>query len=425
MLLYNDLISLKDENQIRVALVGSGFMGIGITEMVAGTPGMQIVAISDKELSRAYRAFEIVGISNPKVISRKEELSKLDLKNDKIITENYKLIPELENIDIVIEATGIPEIGAEVAYRSIMNHKNIGTLNVETDVTVGYYLAMLAKNSGVVYTVCSGDEPVVIREMYDFFKTLNFDIISCGKGKNNPLDIHATPATLEKTAKTKGLNPRILTEFVDGSKTMIEMCATANSTGLSIDKRNMHGPNANTNEIAKILCKREDGGILDNSGVVDYVIGDLAPGVFIVAKPKGKIAESTLKYLKLGDGPNYLFYRPYHLTSIEVPTSIALAALYGKSSLSCTNTPTTETITISKRDLTRGETIDFIGGYTVYGGIEKFNIARRENLLPLGLSEGAEIIEDIPKDTPIKYNQVRIKESLLSTLRKLQDRMYD
>jgi len=206
---------------------------------------------------------------------------------------------------------------------------------------------------------------------------------------------------------------------------MIEMCATANSTGLSIDKRNMHGPKINTKDIAKILCKQEDGGILRNSGVVDYVIGDLAPGVFVVAKSKGKIATKTIKYLKLGDGPNFLFYRPFHLTSIEVPISIAYAVLYRKSSLSCFNLPTTETITISKKELKKGDSIDFIGGYTVYGGIEQYDIAKNENLLPLGLSEGAELIEDIPKDTPIKYNQVRIKDSFLSTLRKLQDRLYE
>ncbi|RKY03643.1 MAG: NAD(P)-dependent oxidoreductase [Spirochaetes bacterium] len=424
MLLYDDLANLSKENPIKVALVGAGFMGLGIAEMIASTPGMDLVAISDIQLSRADKAFQSIGASNIKEVKNIEEASKLG-SEDKIITNNYRIIPRLENIDIVIEATGIPEIGAEVVYRSIINGKNIGTLNVETDVTVGHYFAKLAETAGVIYTVCTGDEPVAIREMYDFFKTLNFEIISCGKGKNNPLDVHATPFTLEETAAEKGLNPRILTEFVDGSKTMIEMCAIANSTGLSIDKRNMHGPRANIDEIANILCRREDGGILNSSGVVDYVIGDLAPGVFIVAKPKGKMADSTLKYLKIGEGPNYLFYRPYHLTSIEVPISIAYAVLYGKSSMLCLNPPTTEVITISKRDLKKGETIDYIGGYTVYGGIEKFDIAKEENLLPLGLSEGAEIIEDIPEDTPIKYNQVRVKESLLSTLRKLQDRMYE
>ena len=425
MFLYDELLAIEKERSIHVALIGSGFMGVGIAEAIAGTPGMKIVAISDKDMPRAQKAFESTGISNYKEVNRTEELLKLDLNRDRIITRNYKIIPELDNIDMVIEATGIPEIGAEVAYSSILNGKNIGTLNVETDVTIGHYLAKLAKSSGVVYTVCTGDEPVVINEMYGFFKMLNFEIIACGKGKNNPLDLHANPDTLKITAKQKGLNPRILTEFVDGSKTMIEMCATANSTGLTIDKRNMHGPNINTNKIAEVLCRREDGGILENSGVVDYVIGDLAPGVFIVARPKGKIADKTLKYLKIGKGPNYLFYRPYHLTSVEVPTSIALAVLYNKSSLSCTNTPTAETITFSKKDLKKGETIDYIGGYTIYGGIEKFNISKSENLLPLGLSEGAEVIEDIPKDTPVRYSQVKVKESLLSTLRKLQDRMYD
>lgn len=422
MYLYEELKNL--DRPIRIALIGAGFMGQGIAEVVSSTPGMELVAISDKDIKRAEAAFESAGSSNPKYCGSKRDLELVDFNREKVVTENYNFIFEIPGIDIIVEATGIPEIGAEVAYKSILENINIATLTVETDVTAGYILTKLSKTSGVVYTVCTGDEPAALREMYDFFKTLGFEIISCGKGKNNPLDNHATPETLEKTAKSKGLNPRILTEFVDGSKTMIEMSSVANSCSLTIDRRNMHGPAVDIDRIASILCHKSDGGILTKTGVVDYVVGDLAPGVFVVARHKGKVVDETLRYLKIGNGPNYLFYRPYHLTSIEVPISIAYAVLYGKPSLNTSTAPTTEVITISKKDLKKGDSIDGIGGFTVYGGIETASKARELNLLPLGLSEGAILKKDISADTPIRYDDVEIRESTLSILRKLQDKMY-
>ena len=422
MYLYEELNNL--DRPIRIALIGAGFMGQGIAEVVSSTPGMELVAISDKDIKRAEAAFESAGNSNPKYCGSKRDLELVDFNREKVVTENYNFIFEIQGIDIIVEATGIPEIGTEVAYKSILENINIATLTVETDVTAGYILTKLSKTSGVVYTVCTGDEPAALREMYDFFKTLGFEIISCGKGKNNPLDNHATPETLEKTAKSKGLNPRILTEFVDGSKTMIEMSSVANSCGLTIDRRNMHGPAVDIDRIASILCHKSDGGILTKIGVVDYVVGDLAPGVFVVARHKGKVVDETLRYLKIGNGPNYLFYRPYHLTSIEVPISIAYAVLYGKPSLNTSTAPTTEVITISKKDLKKGDSIDGIGGFTVYGGIETASKARELNLLPLGLSEGAILKKDIQVDTPIRYDDVEIRESTLSILRKLQDKMY-
>ncbi len=423
MYIYDDLQSL--ERPINIALIGAGFMGQGIAETLFYTPGMKVVGISDIDIKRAENVSNLLGTIKAKHCKNSKDLNAVNFNSELVITENYNLIYQIPDLDIIVEATGIPEVSADIIYKAIMNRINISTLTVETEVTIGHYLTKLARSTGVIYTVCTGDEPVVIREMYDFFKTLGFEIISCGKGKNNPLDIHANPDKLKKTAEQKGLNPRILTEFVDGSKTMIEMSSVANSTGLTIDKQNMHGPKANIKDIAGILCHKDDGGILDRVGVVDYVIGDLAPGVFIVAKHRGKIVDETLKYLRIGNGPNYLFYRPYHLTSIEVPISIANAVLYKKASLNTPDRPTTEVITISKKELKKGEEIDGIGGFTVYGGLERVNNAKEKRLLPLGLAKGAILKEDIPVDTPITIDQVIVKENTLSILRKLQDKMYD
>jgi predicted homoserine dehydrogenase-like protein len=425
MNIYDDLKSLDKEKRIRIGLVGAGFMGRGIVEVIDSVPGMDVVAVADIELERACSSYLGINVQGFKEVNSADEANSVDLTKERIVTGNYKILPEIEVLNFIVEATGVPEIGAEVAFFSIMNKKHIGMMNVETDVTVGYYLALLAEKTGVVYTVCTGDEPAALKELCDFSKTLGFEIVACGKGKNNPLDVSATPSDLREKAAETGLNPRMLTEFVDGSKTMVEMCSIANAAGLTVDRRNMHGPHADIKDLAHVFSLRENGGILSREGVVDFAIGDVAPGVFAIVRHEGKLVNETLQYLKMGDGPNYVLYRPYHLTNIEVPISLAVGYLYGKPSLSTTSPPHAEVITVAKKDLHKGEVVDSIGGHTVYGGIETWKFSSQERLLPLGLSEGAVLIEDVAKGDPLTYDQVRLKDGFLLGLRKIQDRLYD
>jgi len=422
MFVYNDLKDFERQGRcIRVGLVGAGFMGRGIVEVLESTPGMKVVAIADLDIDRAASCFRAVGLKDFKELRGRGGAPGADLGRERVVTSDAKLIPEMEGLDFIIEATGIPEVGAQVAYLSIMSGKHVGMLNVETDVTIGWYLSRLARRAGVVYTVCTGDEPAAIKELCDFALTLGFKIVACGKGKNNPLDVGATPETLARKAKEMGLNPRILTEFVDGTKTMVEMACVANSVGLDIDRRNMHGPRVEVEKLAGVFRTRGRGGILEREGVVDYAVGGVAPGVFAVVSHERRIVGDTLRYLKIGEGPEFLLYRPYHLTNIEVPISVAHACLYGKPSLATFSAPRTEVITLAKRDLREGEEIDEIGGFTAYGGIESFDAAKRENLLPLGLCKGARLKEDVAKGLAIRLDQVEVKESFLLHLRKVQD----
>lgn len=419
MVLYDELCTL--ERPIRVGLVGAGFMGKGIVEVLESAPGMEVVAVADIDIERATGCFEAVGLSRYRKIENAAAGRGLSWTEERAVTEDHRVIPELEGIDMVIEATGIPEVGAEVAFRSIMNKKHVGMLNVETDVTCGYYLARLAEGAGLVYTVCSGDEPAAIKELCDFARTLGFTVVACGKGKNNPLDLSADPDSLKGRAASMGLNPRMLTEFVDGTKTMVEMSAVANSCGFTIDRRNMHGPAASVEELARIFCLEKEGGILSREGVVDYAVGDVAPGVFAVVRHHGRIVNETLRYLKVGEGPCHLLYRPYHLTNIEVPVSVGTACLYKKPVLRTKSAPTTEVITLAKKDIKAGETVDEIGGFSSRGGIERYSVAEDEGLLPLGLSPGAKLKRDVKKGDPMRYDDVELPDSLLLHLRGLQD----
>ena len=322
----------------------------------------------------------------------------------------------------MVDATGNPEAGAYIALNSIKNGKHIVTLNVETDTAVGPQLKKMADSAGLVYTVAAGDEPAALKELYDFATLLGLEVIAAGKGKNNPLDRHADPSTLAGYSREKGSSARMMTSFVDGTKSMVEMACFSNATGLVPDIRGMHGAKADVDDLIRVFSLKSEGGILNKKGIVDFAIGNVAPGVFLIYTSDLKIIREELKYLMFGDGPNYLLYRPYHLTSIEVPISIAKAYFFSEPTIAPKNGLVSEVITVAKKGLRAGDIIDGVGGYSAYGLIELHRIAAGEGLLPLGLSEGCVLKHDILADTALKYDDIELaKDSTIVKLRKLQD----
>lgn len=413
---------------IKVGIVGVGQMGAGVATVISRMKGMDVLALADIIKEKAINIFEEIGVLRKNIFCSSDdpdECSRALEKGMRVATNKAQVIPLLPSLNAIVEATGIPRVGAEVAFKAIKNKKNIIMMNIETDVTVGCILAELAKNAGVVYSVGAGDEPGAIKELYDFAKSLGFKIVAAGKGKNNPLDKEATPESLKDIALKKGVNPKMLTEFVDGSKTMIEMTAVANATGLVPDVRGMHGPRCELSELTSIFSFKEKGGILNEEEVVDYALGTIAPGVFVVVTTENKRLRKDLEYLRMGKGPNYLLYRPYHLASIEVPLSVARAVIYQEPTLVSSGKPVAEAITVAKRDLRVGERIDGIGKFDIYGSIEKASVAHKENLLPLGLAEGAVLKTNVKKGGYITWHQIELeKRSVLLSLRRLQDKLF-
>lgn len=329
-------------------------------------------------------------------------------------------------IQSVIDATGSPEMGARVTLDCIRYQKHIVMMNVECDITVGPILRQLCEKAGIVYSLTAGDEPGSIIEVYRFAKALGFEVVAAGKGKNNPLDIYANPGQEEwiNKAAARDMNPRMLIEFVDGSKTMIEMCAVSNATGLVPDVRGMHGPKCNVKDLAKVFSLKEQGGILNKTGVVDFGIGDINPGVFVIVTTKNKRIIDGLVQRDMGTGPNYLLFRPYHLCSIETPITAAQAVLYGESTAHPMDHLTSECITIAKKDLKAGETLDGIGEYCYRASIELADVASAGNMLPVGLAKGAVLKVDVAKDEVITYDMVELdNRSVLLQLRRMQDQM--
>jgi predicted homoserine dehydrogenase-like protein len=296
---------------------------------------------------------------------------------------------------------------------------------VETAITVGPVLRRYAEKQGVFYALAAGDEPATCKELFDFADSLGFTIVAAGKGKNNPLDRHAKPTdeTWAKEAARRGLNPNMLIEFVDGSKTMIEMAAVSNATGLIPDVRGMHGPKTSRDKLHETFALKEHGGILSRAGVVDYGIGGVHPGVFLVVTTDHPRLRQALVYRDMGDGPYYTLFRPYHLCSIEVPLTCALLAIRGKSNMVPLDKLVSEVFAVAKRDLQPGDILDGIGGCCFYGLIDRYETARRENLLPIGLAKGAKVVHSVKENTPIKCDDVQLREpSTILSLRRLQDK---
>jgi len=413
---------------IRIGLVGVGQMGAGLIGQTSMSQGLRVVAAADVFLDRVRAGLAEGGPTAGEIV----DVTPADVTNgtaDRLIADGKRLamqdatsLCQLANVDVVIEATGVPNIGAAVAFSAILARKHIVMLNVETDVTVGYLLKRMADAAGVIYTTSAGDEPGAIKELYDFAVSMGFEVVCVGKGKNNPLDHSATPDSVAQEARSKDMGAKMLASFVDGSKTMVEMTSVANATGLRIDQRGMHGPLTTVDALSTVFCPREDGGILSRRGIVDYATGPVAPGVFVIITTNQPKVIKDLKYLKLGQGPYWTLYRPYHLANMETTLSAARAVLYHEATLAPSGIPVAETLAVAKRDLAPGDVIDGIGGHAVYASVDDAATARAEGLVPLGIIAGARVKVAVPRDTPLQYQHLDLDStSFIVHLRNMQD----
>jgi len=409
---------MEKSGPITIGLAGAGQMGTDIVVEVALMPGVRIGAISEVRPQAARDAALLAGHALDDVVnaSTASDIDRAIEANKVAITEDINALCAAGRIDVVIDATGNPNIGTLFALEAMKNGKHVVMLNVEADITVGRFLKEEARKAGVVYTGAAGDEPACTLEILSFAQSLGFEVVAAGKGKNNPLKFDAMPADYEEEARARNMNARMLVEFVDGTKTMVEMVAVANATGLVPDVPGMHGPTATREQLAQVLCTKEDGGILNRSGVVDYSIGKgVAPGVFCIVKPRHPRVLERMVDLKVGPGPCFSILRPYHLTSLETPLSAARAVAFGKPDMQPLDHPVAECVSVAKRDLQPGETLGKIGETDYRGFAMTWSDARSERALPLGLSERAKVVKPIKAGERLTYTNCQPDESFVVT----------
>jgi len=423
--LYAELERVESAGeQISVAVVGVGRMGRSLAVASQYVDGVAVTTLADIRTDRAREAAAEIGHTDDE-IARVETAAEADeaRANGQVVVTADGMVPtEMADVDAVIGATGVPDIGAQVAVRSIFNGKHVIMLTDETDAAVGPYLSALAASAGVVYSGAAGDEPGAIMELYDFARSLGFEVLAAGKGKNNPLDRQATPETLADEADGKDLNPEIYTAFVDGTNSMLEMTMVANATGLGVDTRGLHGPEVGSvDELSEVFTTEAEGGILSRTGVVDYALGGgVAPGVFVVVTSDSEKIRADLEYLKMGMGPNFVLHRSFHIPTQEPLLTAARAELYGDANI-VPQAPVADTVAVAKRELTAGEEIDGIGGETVYGLAENADVAREETLVPISLLSGATLERNVEAGEALTHDDVAFQQGELYHLRKLQE----
>ena len=401
---FKNYIDERKEN-VKIGLVGAGQMGQGIVAQISKMYGVDLVCIVDRnqeQLTNASGRYK-------------------NLKNNQLVCSDS--ISALDNVelDIVIEATGTPAAGAAVAKNVLNRGINLVLLNVETEATIGLALRKEAEKNGAIVTVADGDEPVAALDLYNFATELSFEVISIGKGKNNPFNKFATPNLLAKEASLKKMNPKMLTSFVDGSKTMVEMAALANFLDFQIDIDGMHGIKATYENINQYYIPKKDGGLLESTQVVDFSFG-IAPGVFAVVYSDDDYVNYEMEYLKMGKGPYWTLARPYHLTSLEIPRTIRHIMLEKYSKLSA-NSWNVEVVAYAKQDIEPGTNLGSIGGNYIYGRAEKS--APSKGLLPLGIAEDSVSNKLIKKGTPLLFEEIDSQDNELCEYWKYQNQILD
>jgi predicted homoserine dehydrogenase-like protein len=438
------LLALEESGTpIRVALIGAGRFGTMVMAQVLRVPGMHLAVACDRTVERAQIAFRRAGYPQAQVVTTERPDEARDaIRTGRCVATADPDLALLSEVDVVVEATGDPEVGTRHALQAITAGKHIVMVNVEADVLVGPVLKRLADGAGIVYTLAYGDQPALIEELYDWAVSLGFEVVAAGKGtkylpeyrKGTPEEALIRYGYSPADMGREDLNPQMYNSFLDGTKSAIEMCAVANMTGLVPDVPGMHLPPAGVSDLPHLLRPEEEGGILSRKGVVE-VVSCLRPdgseipdslrwGVFVVLTSDSPYLLQCLREygMAMDDTGRYgVMYRPYHLVGMEVPVSIARAVLYGEP----TGAPqgrVAEVVARAKRRLTPGEVLDGEGGYTVYGSVVEASQADRESLLPMGLCRGARIIRPVAEDQFLGYEDVALpQDSLAYALRKVQD----
>ena len=397
---------------IRVGLVGAGFAGRGFAlRVLTAFPGIRLVAVANRTIEEAERAYRDAGVDYVERVSTAAELERAIAAGRPAVTDDATLLTGANAIEAIVEATGEVEAGAATAVGAIEGGKHLILINAELDSTLGPILKTKADRAGVVVTDMAGDQPGVLMDLIDEVRLLGFRPILAGNIKSL-LDHRRTPETQRAFAEAVFQRPKMITSFADGTKISAEMAVVANATGFGVSVRGMAGPQASRVEEAPGLFDLDS---LLERPIVDYIIGaEPSFGVFVLGHGDNELVRRYMKIYKMGDGPVYTFYRPYHLSPFETPLAVARAVLFDDPVITPLGAPVCEVVAIAKRDLSAGEVLDGIGGFTVFGDIENASTARADDLLPIGLADGARLRRDLPIDAPVRFADVDLPAGRLS-----------
>lgn len=415
-LVYDALKKRESEGQyIRVAIIGAGAMARAvILQMARSVPGMLLCAVANRTLEHARCAFEEAGCREVEAVGSVEALEDCIRRGVPAITEDPLLVCRAEGIDAVVEITGTLEFASHAVLEAIRFKKHILLMNAELDGTLGPILKVYADQAGVVFTNVDGDQPGVIMNLYRDVQSMGLRPVMCGNIKGLQ-DRYRNPTTQEGFARKWKQGVYAVSSFADGTKMSFEQTVVANATGMRVFQRGMIGPTVPLGTpLLEAIKQYPLDAFLEGPGFVDYLVGaEPLAGVFVLATIENPVHRHYLGLYKVGEGPLYCFYVPYHLCHFVVPFSVARAVLYHDATIAPKGAPVVDMIATAKKDLKKGETVDAIGGYMTYGQCENADVSRQERLLPMGLAEGCRLIRDIPKDQVLTYEDVVLPQGRL------------
>jgi predicted homoserine dehydrogenase-like protein len=402
---------LSAGNPVRVALAGAGYMGRGIAlEIISAIPGLRLVAIANRNVSQAERAYREAGVQSFRSISTAAELDSAIAAGEYAVTDDPTALCQAGAVEAIIETTGDVEYGSHVALDAIRNGKHIILMNAEVDAAVGPILKVYADRNNVVYTYTDGDEPGVAMNLYRFVESIGYKPVLMGQIKGF-LDRYRNPDTQREFAEKAKQKPSMVASFADGSKLAIESAIIGNATGFKPGKLGMYGHRC---KHVKDLLKLFSVSDFDQGGLVDFVLeAEPHTGAFVMGYNDHPVKKQYMSYFKMGDGPLYMFYTPYHLPHLQLPASVARAVLFNDATLAPRGAPVCDAVATAKRDLKAGEMLDGMGGFTCYGLIDTYENSIAANSLPMSLSVGCRLKRDIRKDQPIGYADVVLPEGRL------------
>jgi predicted homoserine dehydrogenase-like protein len=397
----------QEQNRpIRVGIAGAGFMGQGLTNQIThSTPGMRVVAISNRRVERAVGVLKYAGLEDIVVADSQRQLDDAAACSNPVATEDAMLLARSEHIDVLVDVTGAVEFGAHVVLEAFKHGKDVVLMNAELDGTIGPILQTYADRYGVILTGCEGDEPGVQMNLYRWVKGLGFTprLLGNVKGLQDP---YRNPRTQKGFADRWGQNAAMVTSFADGSKISFEQTIVANATGFKVRSRGMSRGLQYTGDILKIGELYDVEELRTLGGAIDYVVGTPLTKVYCLAEHPDPKQQHYLNLYKMGPGPLYSFFIPYHLVHFEVPNAIARAVLFRDPVTKPLGGPVVEVCAIAKRDLKAGEVLDDYGMYMTYGeavNVEEMSACR---YLPEGLVQGSMLTRDITKDAVITYDDI-------------------
>ena len=415
----------QEGRPVRLAVTGAGFINRGMTNRIVNhTKGMELSVIVNRTAANAVRCYAEAGIDDPVEVNTVTELTAAVEAGRPAYTSDYTVATQCELIDCVIEGTGTIHYAAPVVLDAIANGRHVVMLNAELDGVIGPVLKHKADAADVIYTGCDGDQPGAQMNLIRFVEGIGARPLVAGNIKGL-LDYYRTPATQARFAAEWGQTAEMVTSFADGTKIAFEQAVVANATGFSVAKRGMLGPDFD-GFIDDAIQFYDLDMLEEKGGIVDYIVGARpGPGVYVFAVHDDPQQHLYLKYGKLGDGPLYSFYIPYHLCHFEVPNSAARAVLFNDATIEPTHGPQVDVIAMAKSDLNAGTVLDGLGGFHTYGLCERHDVTRRSRLLPMGLAEGCILEQDVAKDDALTYDDVSVPDGrLVDQLRDEQDALF-